>query len=158
MRKKIASRIITIAGIAAITALIVFMVFLQFEAARNNEFKRAFEKIVIDTNMLTQQYQAEEGKWLAKVYDNSTMISIVDRYLPKYEEIIDRAKSVDTPERYEEARGYLVSAIDSEKESNKHFRNYLVTGHQSEYDRSSELLTKSLADSVKADAAIKGAG
>jgi hypothetical protein len=158
MGKKNTSRIITFGGIAAIAVLVAFMVFLQVEAARNIEFKRAFEKIVIDINMLTQEYQAEEGKWLAKEYDNSTMISVVDRYLPKYEQIIDRAEALDTPERYKEARGYLVSAIDSEKQSNEHFRNYLVTGDQSEYDRSSALLSKSLADSTKADAAIKAAG
>lgn len=158
MGKKSTSRIITIGGIAAIAVLIAFMVFLQFEAARNNEFKRAFEKIVIDVNMLTEQYQAEEGKWLANEYDNSTMIAVVDRYLPKYEEIKERAVALDTPERYDEAHGYLVSAIDSEKESNEHFRHYLVTGNQSEYERSSALLTKSFADSVKADAAIKAAG
>lgn len=158
MGKRNTSRIITFGGIAAITVLVAFMIFLQVEAARIIEFKRAFEKIVIDINMLTQEYQAEEGKWLAKAYDNRTMISVVDRYLPKYEQIIDRAEALDTPERYEEARGYLVSAIESEKQSNEHFRNYLVTGDLSEYDRSSALLSKSLADSTKADAAIKAAG
>jgi predicted RND superfamily exporter protein len=157
MKKRNASRIITFGGIGAIAMLVAFMVFLQVEAARNNEFKRAFEKIVIDINMLTQEYQAEEGKW-PKEYDNATMIAVVDQYLPSYEEIIDRAKALDTPERYKEAHTYLVSAIDSEKQSNEHFRNYLVTGDQSEYERSSELLTKSLADSVSADAAIKAAG
>jgi hypothetical protein len=158
MGKRNTSRIITFGGIAAITVLVAFMIFLQVEAARNIEFKRAFEKIVIDINMLTQEYQAEEGKWLAKAYDNSTMISVVDRYLPKYEQIIERAEALDTPERYKEAHGYLVSAIESEKQSNEHFRNYLVTGDQSEYDRSSALLSKSLADSTKADAEIKAAG
>ena len=158
MRKRNPSRIITFGGIAAIAVLVAFMVFLQVEAARSIEFKRGFERIVIDINMLTQEYQAEEGKWLAKAYDNSTMISVVDRYLPKYEQLIERAETLDTPERYEEARGYLVSALESEKQSNEHFRNYLVTGDPSEYDRSSMLLSKSLADSTKADAAIKAAG
>lgn len=158
MGRKRTSRIITIGGIAAITVLVAFMVFLQVEAARNNEFKRAFEEIVIDVNALTQQYQAEEGRWLAKEYDNSTMIAAVDRYLPRYEELIDRAENLDTPERYKEARGYLVSAIESERQSNEHFRNYLVTGDQREYEKSSAMLSKSFADSANADAAIKAAG
>lgn len=149
---------ITIGGIAVITALIAFMVFLQVEASKNKDYKRSFEQIVIDTNALTQQYQAEEGKWLAKDYDNSTMIAIIDQYIPRYKALVDRAEAIDAPERYTEAHGYLMSAIDSEKKSNEHFRNYLATGDQSEYDKSSSMLSKSLADSANADAAIKAAG
>lgn len=158
MVRKRTSRIITIGGFVVIGALIAFMVFLQVEATRNNEFKRAFEQIVVDVNVLTQEYQAEEGKWLAKEYDNSTMIAAVDKYLPRYEELVDRAEALDTPERYIEARSYLVSAIESEKQSNEHFRNYLVTGDQREYEKSTDLLNKSLRDSASADAAIKAAG
>lgn len=158
MGKKRTSRIITIGGIAAIAVLIAFMVFLQVEAARNNEFKRAFEQIVIDVNALTQEYLAEEGKWVAKEYDNATMIAAIDKYLPKYEELVDRAEALDTPERYKEARNYLVSAIESEKQSNEYFRNYLVTGDQREYEKSSDLLNKSFRDSANADAAIEAAG
>lgn len=158
MGRKRNSRILTIGGFAVITALIAFMVFLQVEASKNNDYKRAFERIVIDTNALTQQYQAEEGKWLAKEYDNSTMIAIIDQYVPRYQALIDRAEAIEAPERYKEAHGYLITAIDSEKRSNDHFRNYLATGDQSEYDKSSSMLSKSLADSANADAAIKAAG
>ncbi len=158
MKRKQKSRIITIGGIVAIAVLVGFMISLQVEAMRNNKFKRNFEKIVIDVNTLTQQYQGEESKWLAKNYNNSTMISVINQYLPKYQELVDRAEALDTPERYKESQGYLVSAIESEKQSNEHFRNYLVTGDQQEYDRSSDLLTKSLTDSANADAAIKAAG
>ena len=157
MKRKQKSRIITIGGIVAIAVLVGFMISLQVEVMRNNKFKRGFEKIVIDVNTLTQQYQGEESKW-QKNYDNSTMISVINQYLPKYQELVDRAEALDTPERYKESQGYLVSAIESEKQSNEHFRNYLVTGDQQEYDRSSDLLTKSLTDSANADAAIKAAG
>jgi len=157
MKRKQKSRIITISGIVAIAVLVGFMISLQVEVMRNNKFKRGFEKIVIDVNTLTQQYQGEESKW-QKNYDNSTMISVINQYLPKYQELIDRAEALDTPERYKESQGYLVSAIESEKQSNEHFRDYLVTGDPQEYGRSSDLLTKSLTDSANADAAIKAAG
>lgn len=158
MGRKRTSRIVTIGGIAAITALVGFMIALQVEASRNNDYKRAFERIIIDVNALTREYQAEEGKWLSKEYDNSTMISVVEQYAPRYQELVDRAESLDTPERYKAANSYLVSAIESEMQSNEHFRNFLATGDQSEYDKSSTLLSKSLADSARADAAIKEAG
>src|SRR5207244_2106284 len=142
MKRKQKSRIITIGGIVAIAVLVGFMISLQIEVMRNNKFKRGFEKIVIDVNTLTQQYQGEESKW-QKNYHNSTMISVINQYLPKYQELIHSAEALDTPERYKESQSYLVSAIESETQSNEHFRNYLVTADTQEYDRSSDLMVKS---------------
>jgi hypothetical protein len=132
------------------------MVFLQVEASQNNDFKRAFERIVIDTNALTQQYTAEENTWLSR--DNNTMIQVIDQYLPRYDELIERAKALNTPEKYKSAHEYLVSAIELERQSHQHFRNYLATSDQSEYEKSSEMLSRSLEQSIYADAAIKAAG
>jgi hypothetical protein len=146
----------TIGGIATIGAIIAFMVFLQVEAGRNNDFKRAFEQIVIDANALTQEYTAEEAKWLAQ--DNSTLIKVIDQYQPRYEELLERAKDLNTPEKYADSRDYLASAIDLEKQSYQHFQNYLVTENLTEYEKSSELLSKSLEVSANADAAIRAAG
>jgi hypothetical protein len=154
--RKQTRQLITFGGIAAIGALIAFMVFLQMETSQNNEFKRAFERIVIDTNALTQQYTSEEDMWLSR--DNSTMIQIIDQYLPRYDELIERAKALNTPERYKSAHDYLVSAIELERQSHQHFRNYLTTDDQSEYEKSSEMISSSLEQSVNADAAIKAAG
>jgi hypothetical protein len=154
--RKQTRQLITFGGIAAIGALIAFMVFLQMETSLNNEFKRAFERIVIDTNALTQQYTSEEDMWLSR--DNSTMIQIIDHYLPRYDELIERAKALNTPERYKSAHDYLVSAIELERQSHQHFRNYLTTDDQSEYEKSSEMISRSLEQSVNADAAIKAAG
>jgi hypothetical protein len=148
--------LITFGGIAIIGVLIAFMVFLQVEASRNNEFKRAFEKIVIDTNALTQEYTKQEDQWLSR--DNNTMIQVIDQYLPKYDMLVEKAKALDTPEKYMSAQEYLVSTIDLERQSYQHFRNYLVTGDESEYRMSSDMISRSLEESVNADAAIKAAG
>jgi hypothetical protein len=148
--------LITFGGIAVIGVLIAFMVFLQVEASRNNEFKRAFEKIVIDTNALTQEYTIQEDQWLSR--DNNTMIQVIDQYLPKYDMLVERAKALDTPEKYKSAQEYLVSAIDLERQSYQHFRNFLVTGDESEYEISSDMISRSLEESVNADGAIKAAG
>jgi hypothetical protein len=154
--RKQTRRLIIFGGIAVIGALIAFMVFLQVEASRNNDFKRAFERIVIDTNALTQQYTAEEDMWLSR--DNNTMIQVIDQYLPRYDELIERAKALNTPEKYKSAHDYLVSAIELERQSHQHFRNYLATADQSEYEKSSEMISRSLEQSINADAAIKEVG
>jgi hypothetical protein len=148
--------LVTFGGIIVIASLIAFMVFLQIESSRNNDFKRAYEQIVLDTNALTQQYTAEEQRWLRQ--DNNTLIQVIDQYLPRYDQLIERANALNTPEKYQSVREYLVSAIELERQSNEHFRNYLVTGDQSEYQESSELFSRSLEQSVNADAAIKQAG
>ena len=132
------------------------MVYLQVEASQNNDFKRAFETIVVDTNSLTQQYTAEEDTWLPK--DNNTMIQVIDQYLPRYDALIEKAKALNTPDKYKSAQDYLVSAIELERQSYQHFRNYLATQDQSEYEKSSELISQSLEQSINADAAIKAAG
>ena len=147
---------ITFGGIAIIGVLIAFIVFLQVEASRNNDFKRAFEKIVIDTNALTQDYTIQEDQWLSR--DNNTMIQVIDQYLPKYDMLVERAKALDTPQKYKSAQEYLISAIDLERQSYQHFRNYLVTGDESEYTMSSDMISRSLEESVNADGAIKAAG
>ena len=154
--RKQTRRLITFGGIAVIGALIAFMVFLQVETSRNNDFKRAFERLVIDTNALTQQYTAEEDMWLSR--DNNTMIQVIDQYLPKYDELIQRAKTLNTPEKYQSAHEYLVSAIELERQSHQHFRNYLATDDKNEYEKSSQMISGSLEQSVNADAAIKAAG
>jgi hypothetical protein len=154
--KKQTRRVITFGGIAVIGAMIAFMVFLQIEASRNNDFKRAFEQIILDTNALTQQYTAEEQRWLSQ--DNNTLIQVIDQYLPRYDQLIERANALNTPERYESAKNYLVSAIELERQSYEHFRNYLLTGDPSDYQESSDLISQSLEQSVNADAAIREAG
>ena len=157
-KRKLAGRIVTYAGIGAIAALVGFMVFLQVEASRNSEFKKSIDDIAFDTISLTQEYQAEEGKWIKKQHDNSTMIAIIDTYQPRYQELIERAQALDTPERYKASRDYLVRSLESEKQSNEYFRNYLVTGDRIEYDKSIDLFSRSLQYSADYDAAIKAAG
>lgn len=157
-RKKKTSKIVTYSGIGAIAAVIAFMAFLQVDAARNNEFKKSVDAIALDTISLTREYQAEEGKWNRKEYDNSTMISVIDRYQPRYEKLIERARMLDTPDRYVAAKDILIRAVEAEKSSNDHFRNYLVSGDPKEYEKSIELFSQSLQYSAEYDAAIMAAG
>lgn len=157
-RGKSASRAVVIGGIAAIGAIIGFMVLLQAETGRNNEFKRSIDLIATDAIALTREYQAEEAKWVGGQHDNSTMISIVDSYDSRYQELIDRAESLGTPERYMTAKDNLIKAIQAEKESNIHLRNHISTGSPEEYERSIDLVSLSLQYSAEYDAAMKAAG
>ena len=151
-------RIITAAGIAVIGALVSFMLLPYIQNSKNAEFKKSIDSIAFDSISLTQEYQGEEGKWGNNQYDNKTMIAIVDKYLPKYQELIDRAKALDTPERYTNAKDLLIKSMQAEKDSNEHFRNYLATGDAAEREKSDDLFNQAFAYSGSYDAAIKAAG
>ena len=158
VRKNRVSRFVAIAGFAAIAVLIGIMVMLQVSNAQNDEFKQKWNGIALDSIALTREYQAEEGKWKAGQYDNATMAGIVDKYMPRYQSLIDRSNALETPERYTEARSLLVKAIQTEKDSNEHFKAYLLTGDKAEYQKTLDLFSLSLNYSAQADASIKEAG
>jgi hypothetical protein len=158
MGKKRTSRMITIGGIAAIAALVGFMIALQIAAARNNEFKKSIDQIAFDTIALTQEYQKVEEKWLNNRQDNSTITSTFEQYQLRYQQLIDRAEALDTPDRYMTARVYLIEAIELEMKSNQHFYNYLTSGDVSEKEKADELASQSLDISAEYDAAMKAAG
>lgn len=158
MGKKRASRIVTFGGIGVIAAVVGFMIFLQVENSRNSEFKKSIDAIATETISLTREYQIEEGKWTDKQYDNATMIMKIDAYSPRYQDLIDRANALETPAKYAVAKDYLIKSIESEKQSNEHFRNHLQTGDPKEYERSVDLFSLSLRYSAEYDAAIGAAG
>ena len=155
---KLVQRAAVIGGFAAIGAIVVFMVLLQISTAQNATFKQGWNSIKAQANDLTAQYQAEEGKWKARQYDNATMAEIVDSYLPKYQQLVDGAKAIETPDRYIDARDLLVKSIEAEKDSNEHFREYLLTGDDKEYKKASDLLSLSLKHEAESSAAISTAG
>lgn len=149
---------VVIGGFAAIGALVIFMVMLQISGAQNATFKQQWDGIAYDSIALTKEYQAQEGKWVAKQYDNKTMASIVDSYMPRYQQLIDRANAMQTPDRYAESRDLMVKAIQTEKDSNEHFKMFLLTGDQAEYKMVQDLTSLSLKYSSEADEAVKAAG
>jgi hypothetical protein len=156
--KKQAPRILVIAGFAAIAALVGVMGMLYVSGAQNSAFKQSWDAIAFETVDLTRAYQAEEGKWNAGQYDNETMIGIIDDYMPRYQSLVDRAEALDTPEKYVQARDLLVKAIQTEKDSNEHFKTYLLTGDEEEREKRDDLFSLSLKYSAEADAVIAAAG
>jgi hypothetical protein len=150
--------IITASVIAAVAAFAVLLVYPQIANASDIAFRQQWNAIAFETNDLTKEYQAHEGRWKAGEYSDDQMAGIVDEYRPRYQSLIDRAKAVETPEKYTESRELLVKSIEAEMVSNNHFKNYLLTGDESELRRAEELLSLSLRYSADADAAVVAAG
>jgi len=108
------------------------------------QFRSSLSGIVNQSLSLTKSYQDEIGKWRVNQYDNSTIISITDSYVPKFENLVNSAQNLSFPKDYKNIHDALVNSLKSETDSYKHFRNYLVSGNKTEDKISTDLLTKAL--------------
>ena len=118
-------------------------------------FHVAYEMLINDSHALTQSYQKEIGKWESKQYDNKTMISITDNYLPEFQKLVNRAQALQpTTAKYLQAKDLYIKSLQSEIGSYIHFRNFLVTGNRTEDDTSTELLSNALRFEVESFAAF----
>jgi hypothetical protein len=114
-----------------------------------------YEMLINDSHSLTQNYQKEIGKWQSKQYDNKTMISITDNYLPEFQKLVSRAQSLQpTTAKYLQAKDLYVKSLQSEIGSYIHFRSFLVTGQSTEDDISTQLLSNALKYEIKSFAAF----
>ena len=123
-----------------------FSIFTNTKIASNNNMAQAFhesyEMLINNSHLLTQSYQKEIGKWQTKQYDNKTMISITDNYLPKFQQLVSKAEALlPTNGKYIQALDLYIKSLQSEIESYKHFRNFLVSGNSAENDVSTQLLS-----------------
>ena len=94
--------------------------------------------LVSKSTELTAKYQIELGKWATKENDNSTMISITDRYLPQFKELEIEAHYLDVPTAQENIKESFIKSISSEAASYEHFKNYLSSGNRTENDLSND--------------------
>ena len=116
MRQNQKERIFIFAGLGVIGLIISFFISLQLENAKEQAFVEAYGRLVTDSRTLTQTYQTEIGKWKSKQYNNGTMISITDQYLPKFQLLIDRAKELQSTGKYSKSRDFSIQSFQSELE------------------------------------------
>jgi hypothetical protein len=139
-----------------------FPIFTNTKIASNNNMAQAFHKsyemLINNSHLLTQSYQKEIGKWQTKQYDNKTMISVTDNYLPKFQQLVYKAEALQaTNGKYIQARDLYIKSLQSEIESYKHFRNFLVSGNSSENDVSTQLLSDAFGSEMNSFAAFNNA-
>ena len=108
-------------------------------------FATSFQSIVDETNLLSHDYDVQVEKWQGGEHSNETMVSIINTYLPKYQELINKTKDLQTPAEYENVTNLYATSLESELKSNIHFRDYLLTGNIME----SEASTQSLSDAFR---------
>jgi len=113
-------------------------------AQDTTSFVGSFENLVKEVNNLSQSYYNETGNSGNGQVDNETIITITDNYKPKYESLIDKAKDLQPPEQFQNGTDLYIKSVESELQSNNHFRNYLATNNATENELSIKLLSDSL--------------
>lgn len=106
------------------------------------KFRSDLNNIVKQSGNLTESYNVEIGKWLSKQYDNSTLVSITDLFLPKFESLVKIAENMTYPTEFKYVHDALVNSLKSETESYKHFRNYLLFRNNTEDAISTDFLSR----------------
>ena len=123
-----------------------------------HSFEESFVKLVNDTRSLSLSYQDEIGKWQLNQHDNSSMISITNDYLVKFQEIVEKAQELKPPSKgYERALDLFAKSIQSEIASHIHFRNFLATGNLKEDEMSIQFLSDAFEYEKEAFDAFKAA-
>jgi hypothetical protein len=158
MKYKQRERIIIFCGIGVLALIVAFALYLQMQRSKVQAFSEAYARLIDDSRILTHNYQNEVGKWKLKQYSNDTMISTTDQYLPKFQLLVDKAKSLPDSEKYSKVRGFTIQSFQSEIESYKHFRNSLATDNNAEDGKSTQLLSDALRYETQAFAAFNTAG
>ena len=69
------------------------------------------------------------------------MIAITDNYLPKFQNLVKASKALQPPKQYQNATDLYTKSLESELQSNNHFRNYISTNNSTENKLSSRLLS-----------------
>jgi hypothetical protein len=158
MKYKQRERIIIFSGIGVLALIVAFAIYLQIQRSKVQAFSEAYARLIDESRTLTHNYQNEVGRWKLKQYSNVSMISITDQYLPKFQSLVYKAKSLPDSEKYTKARDFTVQSFQSEIESYKHFRNLLATGNNEEDSKSTQLLSDALRYETQAFAAFNTAG
>jgi hypothetical protein len=127
--------------ILAVIVSIGLLVFANPFKSNTQIFADSLRVLVSKSGDLTHNYQQEVGKWNNKELDNSTMITITDKYLSQFEELENEARTLNVPNEYENIRNSFVNSIGSEASSYEHFKNYLITGDRSEDQLSNDKLS-----------------
>ena len=106
------------------------------------DFRESLYYLVHQSQHLTSSYHDEIGKWRMKQYDSYTLAHITDSFIPKFENLTNRAQKILYPEGYKYIVDALVNSLRFETESYKHFKEYLVSGNITEDEISNNLFSR----------------
>jgi hypothetical protein len=140
-RTKTGSQRILVVSIAVgiVAAVVGVNAILASQQSSTEDYVRQLQKISDQSMALTSSYEDSIGKWKNGLIDDEEMLGITDSNLQQLESLASKLKSLEPPEKFREGHEMGILSLQYELESNRHLRNYIVTGDEEEYKKSNEL-------------------
>jgi hypothetical protein len=138
-RVKIFIAIGTVVALASVGIYFTFISSSQNSAERH--FLENYYSLVNSTTGVTENYHKEIGKWERDEYDDQQFVSITDSFLSQFDQLLDRASRISTPEKFRDALDLYVKSLSSERASYTAFRDFIGTGDPRLNETSTDLLS-----------------
>lgn len=115
----------------------------------NNEIPNASKEFIINlfdnVNSVSNEYQNELAKEKESINNNNmTIVNKTNEYIDKLEKIILLAKEYNIQKDYKSLLNSYINSLQNEIESYIHYKNYILTGNNTENKLSLDFLSKSL--------------
>jgi hypothetical protein len=114
----------------------------------NNEIPNASKEFIINlfdnVNSVSNEYQNELAKEKESINNNMTIVNKTNEYIDKLEKIILLAKEYNIQKNYKSLLNSYINSLQNEIESYIHYKNYILTGNNTENKLSLDFLSKSL--------------
>ena len=114
----------------------------------NNEIPNSSKEFIINlfdnVNSVSNQYQYELAKGKESINNNMTIVNKTNEYIDKLEKIISLAKEYNIQKEYKPLLNSYINSLQNEIESYIHYKNYILTGNNTENKLSLDLLSKAL--------------
>lgn len=114
----------------------------------NNEISNASKELIINlfdnVNSVSNEYQNELAKEKESINNNMTIVNKTNEYIDKLEKIILLAKEYNIQKDYKPLLNSYINSLQNEIESYIHYKNYILTGNNTENKLSLDFLSKSL--------------
>ena len=91
------------------------------------------------------QYESDIGKESANNNNNNmTIVNKTNEYIGNLEKIISLAKEYNIQEEYKPVLNNYINSLNNEIESHIHYKNYILTGNNTENKLAEDLLSNAL--------------
>lgn len=114
----------------------------------NNEIPNASKEFILNlfdnVNSVSNEYQNELAKGKESINNNMTIVNKTNEYIDKLEKIILLAKEYNIQNDYRPLLNSYINSLQNEIESYIHYKNYILTGNNTENKLSLDFLSKSL--------------
>jgi hypothetical protein len=134
--------LVIVIGGAIIAVVIGISFVLMIQATNNENYVRSIQIISDRSGQFTQAFENSVTEWRDGEISREEMLQITDNHLENLNGLLGELRNMEPPEKFRLAHELSILSLSHELQSDRHYRNYIETGSDDEYDRSVEFLQK----------------